>query len=248
MSQAIKNSGESRQHAFVIEAPTYQGVMTAHAWVERELGISIKGNPDVAVREYGLLSVEEARQVSELAAGASFSGDSKVIIVCASRVYHEAQNALLKILEEPPEGTYIFLVIPSIGGLLPTLLSRVQVISPYLDVRRPTSDVGRLTSNTSEVANEFLNANRERRSAIIKRLTSGRDEEEKRELRDEAISLVNGIEQHAYSTARGSQTSTKDVVALLSDISALRAHLYDRSAPVKMILEHISLVIPKDLV
>jgi hypothetical protein len=40
---------------------------------------------------------------------------------------------------------------------------------------------------------------------------------------------------------------TKEKVALLSDIAQLRQHLHDRSAPVRMILEHVSLVLPKDL-
>lgn len=88
-----------------------------------------------------------------------------------------------------------------------------------------------------------MKASREERSAMIKRLTSGKDDEKKRELRDEAIVIVNGIEAAAYkSFTRGGPTAT-----LLSDISELRGHLYDRSAPMKMILEHLSLVIPKDL-
>jgi hypothetical protein len=35
--------------------------------------------------------------------------------------------------------------------------------------------------------------------------------------------------------------------ALLFDIATLRGYLYDRSAPVRMILEHLSLVIPRNL-
>ena len=67
-----------------------------------------KGNPDIVVLRYGLLSVEDARRVSELAAGAPFVGEHKVVIIAASRAYHEAQNALLKLFEEPPPGTYLF--------------------------------------------------------------------------------------------------------------------------------------------
>lgn len=79
---------------------------------------------------------------------------------------------------------------------------------------------------------------------MIKKLTSGKDEEERRELRDKAIEIVNGIEMAAYAkfTKRGGSAA-----ALLSDISLLRNYLYDRSAPVRMILEHLSLVMPKNL-
>src|SRR5438045_3864548 len=122
-----------RHHAFVIEAEAEKGIEVASAWVEKELGMKILGNPDVATVRFGLLSVADARLVSKLASGAPFAGEYKVVITTANRAYHEAQNALLKLFEEPPPGTYLFLVMPTLGGLLPTLRSRVSILTP--DVR-----------------------------------------------------------------------------------------------------------------
>lgn len=231
-----------QHHAFVIEKEAEEGVVAALAWVEKELGMNPEGNPDVVMLRYGLFSVADARRVTELAVGAPFRGESKVLIITASRAYHEAQNALLKLFEEPPVGTYLFLIMPSLGGLLPTLRSRVQILSPMSDLRGPTSDVGLPMSHTPEIAQEFLKATKEKRSVLIKKLTSGSDEEKRRENRDEAIALVNGIE--AVLLLGGLEKH----VATLSDIATLRTHLYDRSAPVRMILEHLSLVIPNNLV
>lgn len=232
----------NRHHAFVIEAEAEKGIEAAQAWAEKELGMKVEKNPDVVVQRHGLLTVEDARRVTELAAGAAFVGDTKVVIISASRAYHEAQNALLKLFEEPPAGTFLFLIMPSLGGLLPTLRSRVQVLN---DVEHRVSDI-------PEAAEEFMKASKEKRSAMIKRLTSGKDEEERREHREEAIAIVNGIEAIAYQrrgdTLRRPQqgdTLQQGVTLLLSDIATLRGHLHDRSAPIKMILEHLSLVIPK---
>jgi len=119
-----------------------------------------------------------------------------------------------------------------LGGLLPTLRSRVQVLDLNEEFPKPF---------ISEAAENFLKAGKEKRSVLIKKLTSGTDEEERRKLRDEAIALVNGIE--TILLRRGLEKHA----AALSDISILRGYLYDRSAPVRMILEHLSLVIPKDL-
>lgn len=222
-----------KHHAFVIEAEAKKGIERAQSWLTEELGMEIQNNPDVRVLEYGLLSVEDARKISDAVAGAPFVGEHKAVIIAASRAYHEAQNALLKVFEEPPPGTYLFLTLPSLGGLLPTLRSRVQIL-----------DAGLTESSTSAVAEEFLKASKEKRSTLIKRLTSGRDEDERRENREEAVGLLNGIEALVYAKRQLGGEASK----LLSDIGVLREHLHDRSAPVKMILEHLSLVIPRGLV
>ncbi len=237
-----------RHHAFIIEAEAEEGIAVAQAWTKRELGIEAQANPDVIVLRYGLFSVDDARRVYDIAGQAPFTGEYKVILISASRVYHEAQNALLKLFEEPPAGVYLFFILPSLGGLLPTLRSRAQTLNPILDVLRPTPHVGRSTSNTfhiPKVAEEFMKASKEKRSAMIKKLTNGKDEEERRKLREKAIAIVNGVEAVVY---RNNERFRKPfIVALLSDIATLRGYLYDRSAPVRMILEHLSLVLPKDL-
>lgn len=228
-----------QHHAFVVEAEAEEGIGIASAWAEKELGVKTQGNPDVVVLRYGLLTVEDARRVSELAAGAPFKGDTKVVIIAASRAYHEAQNALLKVFEEPPRGTHLFLVVPTTGGLLPTLRSRVVELS---------AGEGLAGKNEiPEIAQIFIKSSKEKRSALVKKLASGRDEDERRAHRDEAIAIVNGIEATTYAKCE-SRTFTPEYAALLEDIAVLRGHLYDRSAPVKMILEHLALVTPKDLV
>lgn len=228
-------------HAFVIEAEEGSGVLVATAWAAQELGMRVQNNPDIVVARYGLLTVADARKIADMASGAPFSGQYKAVIISANRAYHEAQNALLKLFEEPPPNTYLFLIMPSLGGLLPTLRSRVQILNPYRDVVRPTLNVGRTTSYIPEAAEEFLKANKEKRSALIKKLTNGKDEEERREKREEAIALLNSIEASLL------RHGLKGNAATLSDIALLRGYLYDRSAPVRMILEHVSLVIPKQV-
>jgi len=227
----------NRHQSFVIEAEAEEGIRTVEAWAEEELGMKAKGNPDVVVLRYGLFSVEDARRILEIAASAPFAGEHKVLVISASRVFHEAQNALLKLFEEPPRGTYLFLVLLTLGGLLPTLRSRVQILKHEV----------RSTKSETNPAKEFLKGDKEKRTAIIKKLTNGKDEEERRELRDEAIALVNGIEAIAYQQRGDTLRFPQGVTSLLSDIATLRGYLYDRSAPVKMILEHLSLVMPEGL-
>ena len=165
-------------------------------------------------------------------------GQYKVLIIAASRAYHEAQNALLKIFEEPPPNTYLFLVLPTFGGLLPTLRSRVATFEARSAHQRAA---------VSDIARTFIEGTKEKRSTLIKKLVVGGDEEERRERRDEALAIMNGIETIAYGALQNDGYRKSIITNLLSDIATLRGYLYDRSAPMRMILEHLSLVTPRDL-
>lgn len=221
-------------HAYVIEADSEEGIERALGWAEAELGLRPHGNPDVLVLRHGLFSVDDARRVQELAMQTAVGGESRLVVIAASRIYHEAQNALLKLFEEPAPGTYLVLVLPSLGGLLPTLRSRVQTLS-IGNARAVTPDI-------SDDAQRFLTGTIEERSALVKKLTSGKDEDARRENRDRAIAVLNGIEIAA------ARVGVLEQAALLGEIQILRGHLYDRSAPVKQILEHLAIVTPKGLV
>lgn len=223
----------SGHHAWVIEASEEEGLQRASTWVETELDMHVLNNPDVVIQRYGLLTVADARTVGDMAAGAPFGNGAKVVIVAASRAYHEAQNALLKLFEEPPPHTYLFLIVPTLGGLLPTLRSRVQVLTRGAGGRSSEQGI-------TKSAEDFLGAAKEKRSAQIAKLASGRDDDERRAHREEAIALMNGIESQLVTLGIENHATT------LAEIATLRGYLYDRSAPVKMILEHLSLVIEKE--
>jgi hypothetical protein len=233
-----------QQHAYVIEGGVEEGIARAESFIQEELEMKLRGNPDVVILRYGMLSVEEARTISGIAAQGPIAGEQKAIVVAAGRVYGDAQNALLKIFEEPPRGTYLFLVLPSLGGLLPTLKSRVNILKNQNDVVR--------NSIIPEVTRDFIKMSKEKRSVYIQKLAKGKDEEERREHRDEAIALVNGLEAAAYEHFRGETLKANSQglasnAEFLADIAQLRAYLHSPSAPVRMILEHLALTLPKDL-
>lgn len=53
------------------------------------------------------------------------SNSSKYIVLCGTTFRQEAQNALLKVLEEPPHNVIFILVTTSKSAILPTILSRM---------------------------------------------------------------------------------------------------------------------------
>ncbi len=77
-------------------------------------------------------------EISELTEWAYLKKTEKelAIILNSQKLTIEAQNALLKLLEEPPEFTIIVLVSVNADLLLPTILSRIEIfIDPEKSVK-----------------------------------------------------------------------------------------------------------------
>ena len=77
--------------------------------------------------ETGAIKIEQIRDAVERAAYRPFEGRRRVVIIDqADAIVPQAQDALLKTLEEPPNGTTFVLVTASPELLLPTIRSRCQ--------------------------------------------------------------------------------------------------------------------------
>ena len=77
---------------------------------------------------YDSIPINNIRNVSSWAHLKSKDGKKTVIIENADRMLENVRNALLKILEEPPEDTVFILTASKKNAVMPTILSRVR---PY---------------------------------------------------------------------------------------------------------------------
>jgi DNA polymerase III subunit delta' len=76
------------------------------------------------------ISIQQVRELEKALTLRSFSGRQKVAIIDPATLLNwPAQNALLKTLEEPPQGCVLILVASNIGGLLATVRSRAFGVS-----------------------------------------------------------------------------------------------------------------------
>ena len=81
---------------------------------------------DGSRRSFHIDTIRQLRQNAWLLPG---EAPCRVCVLCgAETMTDQAQNALLKILEEPPEHTVFILTAENRAMLLPTILSRVQTI------------------------------------------------------------------------------------------------------------------------
>jgi len=105
-----------------------------------ELRVALAENPWQSLEEWGqrlgaenkqvVVPIAEMRQVQQKLSLKAFGGSRKVVLFWGpDRLNHEAANAFLKTLEEPPGGTLLLLATEQPRKLLTTVISRTQRIN-----------------------------------------------------------------------------------------------------------------------
>lgn len=89
-------------------------------------------HPDmITIRPEGaFIKIDQVRALSRQLRFAPLEGNWRVVIINDAQAMNlEASNAILKVLEEPPKGTFIILTANQTTDLLPTIVSRCQQIA-----------------------------------------------------------------------------------------------------------------------
>ena len=96
--------------------------MSYNDWMEE-----IKNKDDQ--NKQGNITAEECREIIKKLSLKSFEGGKKFMIIWLPEFLGLSGNILLKLLEEPPAETHFILVAEDINQVLPTILSRTQIIN-----------------------------------------------------------------------------------------------------------------------
>ena len=196
-------------HAYVLED-------SADAFTEAETFVRERlGAHDVHVRECDLFGIDESRDLARLAQ--MRSSGVQVFVYRIKRFTGEAQNALLKLFEEPPQQTHFFLCVNGVQGLLPTLRSRVWLLE---------------TDAPAEHASSLLELSLKERLSVIEGIAKEKDTAG-------AVALLDALE-HALSA----HVTREDVRSALAHITDVRAHIRDRGASIKILLESVAVTTP----
>ena len=90
-----------------------------------------KINPmDINLQTYAkAMGIEDVRNIQKSILLKPFRGNAKAVVIQAyENITQEAQNALLKVLEEPPANTIIIISVSRKELVLPTIISRCKII------------------------------------------------------------------------------------------------------------------------
>ncbi|MFC1621763.1 hypothetical protein ACFL13_00005, partial [Patescibacteria group bacterium] len=87
------------------------------------------------------IGISQVREITKFLTTKPYSLENKyVVIEDAHRLTTQAQNALLKTLEEPPDFAIIVLLAKTENSLLPTVISRCRKITIKSSYTRPVSE------------------------------------------------------------------------------------------------------------
>lgn len=209
---------EFKHHAFLIPH--------SYASIREALHAQLNAGddaPEIIEMVEGTFPIDSVRQLIDLALRKS-EDRGQVFLVAFDSILPPAQNALLKVLEEPVPRTHFFLITSNSHTLLPTVLSRLGT-SPF------TFEIAE-----SSQAKEFLASSPSKRLSMIKPIIEEKDRRAAAVLlRDVATMLEKKRDAFSDMTAWG-QT--------MKQIQALQSYSEDPASSVKMLLEHAALTTP----
>lgn len=210
---------DSLHHAYFIEGDRDAVVADVEAFLSGELGIVRQANPDFHFAVHESFGVDESRELAAAQGLRPVMGDRKVFVLAIRGITHEAQNALLKVFEEPTPGAHFFVVSPSSRILLPTLRSRMVVVT----------HLSALQSGEAQAvadAKAFMSLGVKDRMALVQPIV-----EEKDRPRAEA-----------FLQALIGELRTAGKVKAVREVLPLLGYLKDRASSLKLILERAALL------
>jgi len=216
IKEHLKNAIEHNQvsHAYIIAGERYSGkefianvfAMALQCEADRDKPCNechscrqaiTKNQPDIIYvnhEKINTISVDDIRtQVGATIHIKPYSSRYKVYIISESEKMNDnAQNALLKTLEEPPEYAIIILLTDNVNMLLPTIQSRCVTLSmkPVADrqVKKFLMDVEKIPDYRAEICAAFARGN------IGKAKILARSEEFDK-IKEDAIAMLKHIHE-----------------------------------------------------
>jgi len=197
-------------------------------------GIRADSNPDLYIRHHRQFGIDDAQELRARASSRAI-GDRRVFIVSAGGMTNEAQNALLKTLEEPPDNALFVFIVPAPDALLSTVRSRSQIV----EIER--SKTGGSSAGLDVAA--FLAATPACRIDMLK-VVLEKDDDDKYNT-GAILAFLSALERYvARSKTMMDLRNPSSAKELLGAIYRARQYMTDRGALVKTLMESVALLAP----
>lgn len=230
-------------HAYLLEGSAEENLPEVLRTL-RDLGIRTSSNPDFCHITLDTFKIEDARNLKAHALEKSVTGGKRIFLVVANNFLLEAQNSLLKVLEEPIPDTHFFMIVPQVNALLKTFVSRFYVVSGRWAVDS--------TKEKFKDAERFLKMRFSDRLEFIKTLLKEDDEDSLQEKQEEfqkdsprskSINFVNSLESILYDQAMLTVVAPNSGIDF-EQFFKVREFLREPGSSAKSLMEALALSIP----
>jgi hypothetical protein len=221
-------------HSYVIEGNPETAGIPLLSFLEKRGEIEAN-SPDVLCQVYESFTMNDSSEIKNWHSNIGITGGKKICIISAKFINREAEQSLLKIIEEPALNTHIFIIIPDSSTLLETIISRVHLIK--------IKDTENINLEIKNEVLKFMSASpSERIDSISFIIKNNKSEESSGQLRFYATTFINEIEQIIYQKFKKNRND-ENIKFILNELQKSREYLSTPGAAVKMILEHLALLI-----
>jgi len=235
LMKQIKNTYKKTgklHHAYAILGDRLKIKDELFTFLEKELKFPIKSNPDFWQGDFNVFKIADSRTLHQAHLNKPVKYEQKIFVISANFLTKDAQNSLLKIFEEPNAGTVFFLILPGVSGLLTTLKSRMII--------------GLGENKKSDFilsAEEFLDAKVGKRLEISSKIT--KEIKDEKLTKSDAITFIKNLEQiiKADWKLKKSKNGRGDNLLAVEDIEKAISYAGDESPSMKVILDHLALVL-----
>lgn len=160
-------------------------------------------HPDIIriASESNNIKVESIRELRKDISIKPFQSQRKIYIIEEGhKMNHQSQNALLKTLEEPPEHAVIIILAENLASLLPTIVSRCQIIRiPPLS----TQEIAQIIESRVEIPHDKALVFAKLAQGIPGRGVELALSEEYQQMRDESLELLIKLAKSSIAQAMG---------------------------------------------
>lgn len=182
-------------------------------------------NPALVIHDQNVIDIDTVRTLSSW--HIKEMNTKKVAVVSFHTITHQAQNAMLKLIEEPRDDTSFIFITTQKENILPTVLSRMMEVKFDFILDAENENV-KLFLKTEKVLRMKL--------SFIKEMLEAEDEEGRKD-RESVQKFCMQLEQ---------ELSRQDLCKNLKEVKELRrmiSYLGDSAGSPKMVLEYLSLLL-----
>lgn len=196
-------------------------VNTLTATLRKLFPTEIAHTADLFVYQDDTFTIEAARNLKERHSTKPLSGRG-FFIVAATRFTLEAQNALLKVIEEPGPKSHFFIITENAEQLLPTVSSRLVAYRP----REEEKEAGEIKE-----IELFLKSVPGKRLLFLEKIINEKSE---------ALSFLTALQMYLHKTSTRGEEKNRTLFLL----GESRTLLFSPGVSTKHVLERLALLIP----